>query len=109
MESNMFYLLQRQKLIRDTDKFLKLIRPELISKFGEVEASKIHTKVLKEYENLIPQFPYIGGKKNKLTSNLVKACWGCDCCNFRIKKNGTPQKAWPPKFVERNCGSEKHM
>lgn len=62
MESNMFYLSQNQKLIKGTDKFLKFIRLELVSKFGE-EVDKIHAKVLEEYEKLIPQFPYIGRKE----------------------------------------------
>jgi hypothetical protein len=241
MESNMFYLSQEQKLIKGMDKFLRPIKPELVSKFGEEGANEIRVQALKEFEKLIPQFPYIGGKDNNLTSNLIKAswglalylvldgygydveevgelihlslerqlkkmplfirrlmgktifskrnlikmkkraedsqqkkypgdwvweifegdgkaydvgidytecgivkfmrsqnadelipylcnldyvlfealglelhrtknlAWGCDCCNFRIKKNGTPPKAWPPKFVERSCGIEEDI
>ena len=32
--------------------------------------------------------------------------WGCDRCDFRIKLKGTMPPAWPPQFVERQCGRE---
>ncbi|MBN1313702.1 MAG: L-2-amino-thiazoline-4-carboxylic acid hydrolase [Anaerolineae bacterium] len=30
--------------------------------------------------------------------------WGCDRCDFRIKKKGSMPPTWPPRFVERTCG-----
>jgi hypothetical protein len=30
--------------------------------------------------------------------------WGCDCCDFRIRRKGAVPPAWPPRFVERTCG-----
>ena len=41
------------------------------------------------------------GMELKRTKTLA---WGCDRCDFRIKKRGSPSPAWPPQFVERRCG-----
>jgi len=231
-----FYASRKHKLLKELDGFARLMRPELTSRYGEPTATRLHQEVLAEYEKLIPQFPYIGGSANPLTTNLVQAgyvlalyralqkyggtvelagelshlalerklkqipafvrrwigrfaysparirkmkaraqasqarrysgdwvfevfagdgqtfdvgmdytecgiekfmrsqgarelmpylCnldyvtfgalgmglvrtqtlgWGCDCCNFRIKKKGNTPPAWPPRFVERTCG-----
>jgi len=236
MNTASYYTSQRKKLLNDLDKVIKRMRPDLNERYGETTAGILRQDALAEYEKLIPQFPYIGGKDNPLTKNLVQAAWGlalyralqaqggtvedvgellhlgytqimhriprflrrwlgrrkfsprqiqkmkararvsqqrrypgdwvyeviegdgqtfdvgmdytecgivkfmqqqdaeelmpylcnldyvsfgaigmelirtktlgwgCDCCDFRIKKNGTPPPAWPPQFVERTCG-----
>jgi hypothetical protein len=30
--------------------------------------------------------------------------WGCEKCDFRYVKGGKTLEAWPPKFIERQCG-----
>ena len=235
MEQASYYVSQRDKLLKGLDGFARLIRPELAVRYGEQTATRLHQDALAEYETLLLQFPYIGGKENPLTTNLVQAgyvlalyralqayggtveeagelshlamtrklhqipaflrhwmarrkftprniqtmkqraqisqqrrypgdwvfeviegdgqtfdvgmdytecgiekfmrrqgaanltpylCnldyvtfgatglglvrtktlgWGCDCCDFRIRRNGTVPRAWPPRFVERTC------
>ncbi|WP_113674362.1 L-2-amino-thiazoline-4-carboxylic acid hydrolase [Vallitalea guaymasensis] len=76
MSENDYYIRQKDKLSKSIEKFLKPITPELIDMFGNKEASAVQLKVKNEYDKLIPQFPYIGGDDNKLTSNLVQASWG---------------------------------
>ena len=33
--------------------------------------------------------------------------WGCEKCDFRMKRGGETPTAWPPEFVERHCGKHK--
>lgn len=33
--------------------------------------------------------------------------WGCDRCDFRSMRNGHMTAAWPPPFIERNCGQAR--
>lgn len=75
MSENNYYIRRKNKLSKSILKFLNPITPELINLFGKKEASVVKLKVRNEYDKLIPQFPYIGGSQNKLTSNLVKASW----------------------------------
>lgn len=76
MSDNNYYIMQKEKLSKSTQKFLNPITPELIDMFGKKETDVIKLKVKNEYDKLIPQFPYIGGDKNKLTSSLVKGSSG---------------------------------
>jgi hypothetical protein len=88
MLENDYYIRQRKKLSKSLEKrFLKLITPELIDMFGDEEARVVKLKVRNEYDKLIPQFPYIGGDENMLTSNLVQASWGLALYKVLIKYN----------------------
>jgi hypothetical protein len=33
--------------------------------------------------------------------------WGCDCCDFRIQRQGAMPPAWPPRFIEKTCGGSQ--
>ena len=70
---NNYYIMQRDKLSKSTEKFVNLITPELIKMFGKNETNKIKDDIKVEYDSLIPDIPYIGGKKNNLTSSLITA------------------------------------
>jgi hypothetical protein len=80
------YKVDRQrKLVKKLKYFLKLIKPEIIAQYGSDQYYKILTETVEEYKSLIPQFPYIGGKENRLTSNLVQSCWGLAL--YRVLQN----------------------
>jgi hypothetical protein len=70
-----YYTSQSRKLLRQLDKFMARSRPILINRCGKEAATAIHQETLDEYERLIPQLPYIGGRKNLLTDNLVQSAW----------------------------------
>lgn len=76
MEQTEYYTSNRIKLVKDIRSYIKLIRPMLADKFGAENVPAIIDKSIAEYEKLIPRFPYIGGKENGLTRNLVQASMG---------------------------------
>jgi hypothetical protein len=76
MEQTNYYVAQKDKLLQDLNGFAKLMCPELTARYGAERANRIHQDTLAEYEKLIPQFPYVGGQENRLTTNLVQAGYG---------------------------------
>lgn len=69
-ESN-YYLARKARLLRDFNQFSTAVKGVLVSLYGEDDAEEIIQEIRREYESLIPQLPYIGGKKNRLTENLI--------------------------------------
>ena len=76
MDENTYYITQKNKMLQGLASYAKPMRPELAVRFGEEEAREIMQDVLDEYAYLIPQFPYIGGRRNPFTTNLIQAGYG---------------------------------
>jgi hypothetical protein len=93
MEETDYYVAQRDKLLRDLDGFAGLMRPELVARYGAEKAGRIHQDTLAAYEELIPQFPYIGGQENRLTTNLVQAGYGLALYRALRAHGGTVEEA----------------
>ena len=71
-----YYRDQKSKLLGDFSKFFeKYGRRVLVSHYGKGLADTIGKETHREYEELIPQLPYIGGKKNTLTKSLIQSAW----------------------------------
>ncbi|MFX1328391.1 MAG: L-2-amino-thiazoline-4-carboxylic acid hydrolase [Promethearchaeota archaeon] len=66
-----YYLKNKPKLMNQFNKFLHISEGILLKKFNEEQIEDIFKKMRKEYENLIPKIPYIGGRKNPFTLQLV--------------------------------------
>ena len=66
-----YYSKRKAKLMTDFDKFLHISQDILLKQFNELEIEGIFNKMRKEFENLIPEIPYIGGRKNPFTMMLV--------------------------------------
>ncbi|MBN1876962.1 MAG: L-2-amino-thiazoline-4-carboxylic acid hydrolase [Anaerolineae bacterium] len=120
MEKTSYYVLQKAKLLKELDGFAKLMHPELVARYGKETALKLHQNVLAEYEALLPQFPYIGGKENPLTNNLVQAGYGLALYRALQAYGGTVEEAGElshlalerrlkriPAFVRRWIGRSK--
>jgi hypothetical protein len=75
-----YYVAQKERLLRDFDKFAGAVRPVLVTHYGKVAAAEIAQKARQEYESLVPQIPYIGGNRNPLTRNLVGTTRGLALC-----------------------------
>ncbi|MCT4596047.1 MAG: L-2-amino-thiazoline-4-carboxylic acid hydrolase [Anaeromicrobium sp.] len=93
MKQNQYYISQEGKLIKDLEAFLKLILPKLIEEHDERKAMEIYNDTLREYKKLISQLPYIGGKENRLTSNLIQASWGLALYRTILIYGGTVEQA----------------
>jgi hypothetical protein len=88
-----YYASRKDKLLRDLDGFSRLMRPELEARYGREKAERIHQNTLAEYEEMIPQFPYIGGRRNRLTTNLVQAGYGLALYRVLREHQGTVEEA----------------
>jgi len=56
-----YYISRKPRLLREFDRYVKYTRPVLIRYFGEDNVIALIGETRREYENLIPQLPYIGG------------------------------------------------
>jgi hypothetical protein len=51
----------------------RLIRGVAVARYGEQLAETVAVEARREYESLIPQIPYIGGRRNPLTWIMISA------------------------------------
>lgn len=68
---NDYYNKRKAKLLTDFDSILSLSRKILGVKFNDAKIDEIFNLMKQEYEDLIPEIPYIGGKKNFFTNFLI--------------------------------------
>jgi hypothetical protein len=66
-----YYVARKPRLLRTFDAFSVPAREVLAAHYGDEDASQIVQEMRRRYELLIPQLPYIGGNKNRLTENLI--------------------------------------
>jgi len=72
---NNYYSSQKDKLIRKLVKVISRVQPELVARYGKVGADDIHRQILVEFERILPEIPYVGGRKNKLTIFIIQSAW----------------------------------
>jgi hypothetical protein len=68
-----YYLQNREKLLAEHRKMAEAGRAFAAERYGEAFADTLIHESLAEFEGLIPELPYIGGKQNPLTGNLVSS------------------------------------
>ena len=66
-----YYIKRKPKLIADFSKFIKVARGILKKKFPEDKINELIDDMKAEYEKLIPEIPYIGGRKNPFSILLI--------------------------------------
>lgn len=71
MESNNYYLSIEQKMMKEFDKMFKGAQISLEHHFSKTIILEIKEKSKNDYINSFPQLPYIGGKSNKNTIDLI--------------------------------------
>lgn len=67
-----YYLAQKGKLLKEYNKMMELARPYLTERYGAEMADTAVAESILEFEQLIPEIPYIGGKANSMTDTLVQ-------------------------------------
>lgn len=70
-----YYTSRHDQLLQDFDRNIKIIRVVLVERYGEELTEYLIHETRREYRHLISQLPYIGGKQNPLTWNLVSSAW----------------------------------
>lgn len=70
MEQN-YYLKNKKKMIQSVKKQINFLAYVLSDKQDKKDVDNIINEIYKEFENLLPQLPYIGGMKNSQTKKIV--------------------------------------
>ncbi len=70
-----YYVARERSLLREYDNAVGRVRPLLVQRYGKSLVNAIEPVARTEFQRLIPQLPYIGGKTNPLTYNLVSTAW----------------------------------
>jgi len=68
-----YYLQNREKLLAEHRKMAEAGRAFAAERYGQAFADTLVRESLAEFETLIPELPYIGGKRNPLTGNLISS------------------------------------
>ena len=64
---NDYYIRKKARLMKNFDEHLRGSRDLLARKYNDAKIDEIQNHMKEEFENLIPQIPYIGGSKNIYT------------------------------------------
>jgi hypothetical protein len=75
------------------ERFLKRRTDSLTERFGAEEADIMRREMLGEYRTVIPLVPYIGGRRNRLTSGLVLSAWALTVYRVVLRHGGSAQDA----------------
>lgn len=82
----------RRKL-RSFERFLNRHTDSLTGRFGPADAAIMRREMLDEYRALIPQLPYIGGRRNPWNSNLTAAPMALAVYRVVLRHGGSGQDA----------------
>ena len=80
---------QTEKLVGKFDRFLKRSGGALIDRFGEQTAAVMRGEMLDEYRRLIPEVPYIGGRRNIYSDALALAPRALALYRVVVRHGGT--------------------
>ena len=68
-----YFIRRKGSLMKQFDRYLNVAITFMNSYFPNLNIEKLSLKMRKEYENLIPQLPHIGGSKNVMLHLLISS------------------------------------
>ena len=80
---------QTEKLVDKFDRLLKRSGSVLVDRFGEQTAAVMRREILDEYRRLIPEVPYIGGRRNINSDGLALASRAAAAYRVVVTHGGT--------------------
>ncbi len=75
MMEKTYYPAHEAQLLKDLRQKLPFFRRALVRRFSNDEVERIIQQTQDEFRAMLPRLPYIGGKQNPLTTNLVACSW----------------------------------
>jgi hypothetical protein len=66
-----YYVSQKKKLLKGFDKVAQRATKCLIKNYNEDFARTVIEKTREKFEQIIPEIPYIGGKRNQFTPVML--------------------------------------
>lgn len=89
-----YYTSRKGKLLKDFDKTAKRLGKVMVSYYGDDFANTTIRETRQEFEALIPELPYIGGKKKGfLTEGLIQSAWCLALCRVLQTRGKTAEEA----------------
>jgi len=79
--------------VRRFKRFLSRHTHTLNTRFGEYEAAEMRREMLAEYRPIIPQVPYVGGRRNRYTPALAMSAWALAMYRVLLRHGGSVQDA----------------
>ncbi len=70
-----YYVSRTRKLLRSFDRFSKRLRRSLAERHGEAFAGETVAATRVEFERIIPELPYVGGRKSIFSTIIVVNGW----------------------------------
>ena len=80
---------QAERLVGKLDRSLRRTSNLFVDKFGEEQAAVMRREVLDEFRSLIPEIPYIGGRRNPYTELLRGVAWGLAIYRVVLRHGGS--------------------
>jgi len=97
MQQNNYYISQKPLLLKNFNEFAQRIKIFLTTEYGEKFSSEVIDEILDDYEDIIPEIPYIGGENNPMTQNLLSSV------NYFIVYNVLKRKNKPLDEIGHIC------
>ncbi len=82
-----YYTSQKSKLMKGFDKAAIIMKKVVASRYGDDFAAVTLMQAREQFETLIPDLPYIGGKKNPMTRIMIGTGW-CLALHRALEKQG---------------------
>jgi hypothetical protein len=94
-QSTKFYISRKSKLLRDFDKTADLMQAYLVQRYGEEFADMLYSEARQEYEDLIPEIPYIEGARARALNSFLLITAQELAVYRAMKKHGKgPGESW---------------
>ncbi len=98
-QESYYYIGRQTQMLHEFDEIADQTRMVLLKRYGAELSDKIMRDAHAEYAALIPRLPYIGGKANPHTWNLVTSAWFLALYRA-LKPHGEPLDAIGALFIE---------
>jgi hypothetical protein len=66
-----YYISRKSKLLKDFDRTASLLRDHLIQRYGEEFTDTLYGEARREYENLIPEVPFVRGVRARALNSFL--------------------------------------
>ena len=73
MQQKDYYISKKTELLKNFKEFAQRIKVFLTAEYGEEFSKEVIDEMIMDYENIIPEIPYIGGEDNPMTQNLLSS------------------------------------
>ncbi|MFC1452157.1 L-2-amino-thiazoline-4-carboxylic acid hydrolase [Verrucomicrobiota bacterium] len=90
-----YYISHKEKLLKGFDATCALVRASLVARYGETLANALENETRQQYEELIPEIPFIKGPRARaLNTFLLISAQELAVYKTLAKRGKSPAEAW---------------